>query len=51
MNEFLDNFFIELKNKNLDEELIDSLRDLIASDELSGDRIIEIIEGDYDEQQ
>ena len=45
MNDFLDKFFNELKNEGLDEQLIDSLRELIASDELSEENIVKLIEG------
>lgn len=49
MREFLDNFFSELKNEQLDDELIDSLKELIESDEFSGEKIVELIEGNFDE--
>lgn len=51
MDDFLDSFLAELKNKELDDELIDSLKELIESDEFSSDNIVDFIEGVFNEQQ
>lgn len=49
MKDFLDYFFKELKREELDDGFIDSLKNLIASDEFSEENIIELIEGVYNE--
>lgn len=48
-SDFKNKFFENLKNENIDVELIESLDELIKYNKFTSDNITELIDGEFDE--
>ena len=49
-DDFKNNFFEKLRAKNVSDEFIDSLDELIKSNKFSSDNLNDLIEGEFDER-
>lgn len=48
MDEFLDNFYGELKEAGIENEVVDSLNEMITYKKFSKDALIDLIDGVFD---